>query len=957
MVSGANVTITNEQTAGKYTAATNERGEFTVGFLPVGVYTVEVQMPGFKSFRETGLRLAAGQELRYPVALQLGEVSEQVTVTGEAPIIQNVNPTIVKTFLNEQVKELPLSQRDWTRLLYIDPGARRGDQNVTFNGLASRGNTITVDGTEASGDIEQPTLSFYQNFNVIKTVSLEAIQEVQLTKGVMTAETGLAFGANVNLVTKQGTNEPHGSVFYNWQNNILNARNLFNPKPQPMAPVRFHQFGGSMGGPIIKDKLFLFGVFEGYRDRNSSISSDRVFTREFRDTAIARVPAYKPYFDRIALPTDPYAPGANEGIYRAAMLGSRSDNHMVLRGDYRISGSNSLTSRYTRGRPESYGQPTGGNSTLRKYLGVLEAVTTSFTHFAPTWSGETRVGINRTYFRRIDTWWESKVARINITGLPSPGGGGGLLQGGWTWSIEQVLSKNRGRHSVKSGFLFRQRAHEREDDRIPTVSYLNLDRFYANQPNTASFAFGNRHFHAISNDTGVFFQDDFKLRPNLMLNLGLRWEYQSVYKERDNILIAPDGIEGAIATPQRFRPPDKAYRPDYNNFSPRLGFAWSLDSAGKNVIRGGAGLYYSPFALIDLLYMAQVIGPKNDLPFSMALDQGEVTRLGLKYPTSNAEVIPLVSGRNFPKGYWVFPNNMRNPYNIQWTTDYQRQLSGTTALQVGYVGNHSLKLTVLENTNIVNRTTGQRPWPQILQFQYVNGANSAYYHALQMRLQQRLFQGLTGNLSYNWARGMSYLGTSELGSGGPQNDEFCYRCDKAAYDRGQRIMADWIYEPPIEKWLRLGNVGRNLFGGWQLAGIVEAQTGDAINVSQQGGRPDTNGTAPYLKQGYKGRYQWLNPAAFSLVPLNSLSSRPIRPGNVGRNSVIGPGFWNVDLALSRNFRMREGMRLQVRFDMFNAFNHFNLGSVDLNLSAPATFGLIRSVGTERRAQLNARLVF
>ena len=278
VIPGATVTVINEETAGKYEAITNDQGEFTLSFLPVGTYTVEVKMAGFKRFRETSLQLVSGQELRYTVHLELGGISDQITVTGQAPMIQNVNATVRKTFANDQVKELPLSQRDWTRLLYLDPGARRADQNVTFNGLASRGNTITVDGTEASGDIEQPTLAFYQNFNVVKTVSLEAIEEVQLTKGVMTAETGLTFGANINLVTKGGTNELHGSIFYNWQNNVLNARNLLNPEPQPMAPVRFHQFGGSVGGPVIKDKLFFFGVYEGYRDRNSSISNDMVFT-------------------------------------------------------------------------------------------------------------------------------------------------------------------------------------------------------------------------------------------------------------------------------------------------------------------------------------------------------------------------------------------------------------------------------------------------------------------------------------------------------------------------------------------------------------------------------------------------------------------------------------------------------------------------------------------------------
>ena len=207
------------------------------------------------------------------------------------------------------------------------------------------------------------------------------------------------------------------------------------------------------------------------------------------------------------------------------------------------------------------------------------------------------------------------------------------------------------------------------------MNYTTLARFMTNEPNTAAFSFGNRHFHAISNDTGLFFQDDFKLSRNLVINLGLRWEYQSVYKERDDILVAPDGIEGAIAIPQRFRPPDEAYQPDYNNFSPRVGFAWSMDSGGKNVLRGGFGMYYSPFALIDLLYMAQVVGPFNDLPFSMSFDQAEVIRLGLKYPASNAKSSRRSRERTSPRDIGSSPTicGTHTISSGRWTTSGSSQ--------------------------------------------------------------------------------------------------------------------------------------------------------------------------------------------------------------------------------------------------------------------------------------------
>lgn len=954
----AQVTMTSTTTGAVYNTTSDERGDFTVGFLPVGSYTLTVEAKGFKTYRRTDLEFTSGQELRLTVPMELGAMTEQVVVQAEAPLVQNASVTLRDTLSTTQVMELPQARRNITALLSLQNGIRDGGEGrFQFNGLASGGSTITVDGTDASGDAEQQTTSMYQNFNFINVISQEAVQEVQVSKGVMTAEVARTFGGNINVVTKSGTNQFHGTLFENFQNDLLNARYSFLSPTAAKPPIRFNQFGGSFGGPAIKDKLFFFGTYEGYRQTAFQALSGNVPTREFRAQAIAAVPAYQLFLDRFPSPTESYAPGATTGLFLGAGSTTASENHAVARVDYNIGSNDRLAVRYTRSRPQQV-QPRVVESNSRLFSGMSEVGNVNYTKASSSWTSESRFGINMMDISRLDgIWTGNKVPGLSLTGGFSDSGEG-LGQGGYIWSLEEVFAKTVGRHSLKAGGIFLRRTPGRWNEEVPVLSYQNVADFLANRPVSVTVTFGTTPFEGRSWETGVFFQDDFRVSPRLILNLGLRYEYFGVYKERDGRFFNPDGPVSAVKVPPVLRSPDSAYNGDFNNFTPRVGFAWNLDRDGKNVVRGGIGTFVAPFTIINF---QTNIFTSLDIPFRSVFSGSDLTSLGLKYPVYNTEVTKLISGRPVPRGYLTFDPNNPNPYNVQWTLDYQRQLTSSLVLQTGYTGNKAMKITASNQFNLPDRFTNVRPYPDSLQFVYQDASDFSYYHAWQTSLRKRFSGGLMFNGHYTWARAMSIGGGDfTWAASGNYQDENNWRADKgpANLDVRHRFVSDLVYEAPIDRWFNLTGAARTLLAGWQISGILNVQSGSAFQVSQSNPRPgqraDYIGGSPYANGA--DPLQFLNTAAFARVPVVAVSGQTARPGTLGKNSLRGPGLWTTNLALGKNFHFSERVRFQIRGEAFNAFNHVNYNNPTSEITSP-TFGRILGAGQERRMQLSARFSF
>jgi outer membrane receptor for ferrienterochelin and colicin len=314
-VPNAQATLKNVLTGLSQTVVSNGAGEFTFTFVPVGTYDLTVTAIGFETYFQRGLTLAAGQNLRLQIALQMGNVKSMVTVTGEQTLVNAVNAQQETTLSNRDITQLPMARLDWTQLLSLNTGAApNGSGEVTMNGIAPSAFTITVDGTNATADPEYNTLSLPSNFNTIKIMSPDAIQEVSVTKGIAPAEIAGTMSGNVNVITKSGTNEFHGDLFENNQVAAYNARNSLLASK---TGDTFNQYGGSFGGPILHDKLFFFTAYEGLQERAFQVVSGSVPTPLFLSRALAANPAYAATLRYYPQPTSSYAATALTAQYLA----------------------------------------------------------------------------------------------------------------------------------------------------------------------------------------------------------------------------------------------------------------------------------------------------------------------------------------------------------------------------------------------------------------------------------------------------------------------------------------------------------------------------------------------------------------------------------------------------------------------------------------------------------------
>ncbi len=949
-VPSAQITLLNEGTNARTNATTDSTGEFTVAFLNVGSYTMTIEAKGFKTQKRTGLAASAGQRIGAEVQLEVGSVTEVMEISSALPLLNTVSAEQREAKTETQVRELPLSRRDWTNIIGLGTGVANQGTGISMNGLPGAGFRLTVDGTDAEGDPEVPSLGMAQNFNPIRTVSLEAIAELDVTKGIPSAEVANTMSGGINIITKNGSNDFHGSLFLNNQVEDFAARPQFATTKGPLV---YNQFGGSAGGRIIRDKLFFFGVYEGYRQRRALTISGNVPTAEFRARAIAAVPAYKPFLDLFPLPTAAAAPGAINAFFVRNAPNAGQDNHGVTRVDYYFKQNLSMNARYTRGRP-LVENPRIAQDNSQVFSGISESGTLNFLYSRPTWSNETRFGVNHNEVSRIDGIFTLGLAGISGN-LGFGTGGETLTRAGETISFENVSAKTIGRHNIKMGGIFLRRNVRRENEESPDMQYANEADFLANIPSRVQVTWGVNPFQMTQWQVGGFVQDDFRVNRRLTLNLGIRYDYFSVPQERDNRLF---NLSNFGTGP--LRPSTSIYGADRNNFAPRVGFAYTADKSAKTVVRGGFGIFVNPRNMlggpVDLVQNA------IDEPFRRVFSRAEALQFPvLRYPVVNANVLPLVKGAALAPSTLI-SEEFRNPYSVQMQLGVQRQLTNDLVLETGYVGTRGLKLNMVRDLNQVDRVTGVRPIPALGQFRYYDGSERSRYESWQTSLRKRMANNFLFNAHYTWSKTLSFSdGDLVLNSQRPQdNNNLRAEWGPAPTDVNHRFAADTLYELPFTRLSAAkSTAGRLLLAGWQLTSITTIQSGSAFSIgnpsSIPGQRLDYIGGAPYASDPRTNLF-YLNRAAFQEVPIITASGAPARPGNLGRNAMRLPGFWNVDIGLAKNFAFTERMRLQLRGDFLNAFNHTVFSSVDSNIRS-ANFGKFTGTRGARVIQLNARFTF
>lgn len=983
VIPGAKVTLIHNGTGAVTEKFTDAQGEAVFTFLRVGTYTLRAESKGFKRQESSGFELTAGQQIRNTFSLEIGASTETVQVDANVPLINTVSSEQINSFEAIKVRELPLARRNFSNLLSLGTGVVSTGDSIRMNGVGKNGVAFSVDGTDAGGNPEGRASSGFGRPNLIDIMSIEAIQEVDTVKGVPSAEYGNIVGGQVNLLSRSGTNQWHGSLFENFQAEELNARNqLIATKPGST----FNQFGGSIGGPIVKNKLFIFGVYEGYRDRAFTVVQENVPTPRLRNDMLAGLPAYKQLLDFVPLPNQPYAATADVGLYRDPRSSIRNDNHADIRSDLRIGQMSNLAFSYSRGRPTQLVPRSYINgSNDRDFLVWNERGTLAYTTGGATWTSESRFGYNladtgrydRFFFEQKDPSGKPEVLPFGRSvfriatnlGWNSPDHEYYMLEGR-TVNFDQKIALQRGKHGLKFGFSYRSDCCQKTNPEAPLISYTSRADLIANIPTEVAPVFGNGEFRGVQRSLGFFAQDDWRIRPNLTLNIGLRYDsfgnFVPKAKEtaKETGLYNPDGLLDSntfAVGPLRDRNnPVQADR--WVNLGPRIGFSYDPQSNGKMAIRGGFGILFSS-QVTGALQAAVQPGPNT--PFRIRFSRADSERLGLKWGTYADDIAVALAKDSAARGvtniFSIYNPQLQNPYSMHFNLGFQRAITNTLALESAFVGTRGVKFLMHRWANNQDRITGLRPNPLLNVNYYVDNTQQSIFTSWQTSLRKRFSHGLTGSINYTWGKGLSTaggdIGAYYQGDGDARTQEFNFpKADRGPNtgDIRSYFNAEWVYEVP--QLYKAGRFAKSILGGWQLSGIVLARTGEPVTLSQTGAlqinRPDYVGGQVYLDD-YRDTLQYLNRSAFALVPLGAVSRAPIRPGNVGNGAIRAPGLVNLDFSIGKSIAITETAKIQIRADMFNALNHTNLTGLRTSLN-DAFFGRLLGTAGARVVQLNTR---
>ncbi len=974
VVPHASVTVTNQGTSAQTTLEASDAGNFVASALPLGNYVVAATASGFGTATSSVITLNVGATVHVNLNLAVAATTESVAVTGTPSTVDTSSTSTGVNLNTAQVENLPVNGRDVMDFLEVTPGAvataGAGFQN-SVNGMESvfTGVNVLLDGADATRiDINgTPNTEGNQESRVTRA-SVDSIQEINVLNTGYNAEYGRSLGPVVNLITKSGSNEWHGELFDFFRNEDLNARNFFEHAPgEGKQPFKLNQFGGNASGPLVKDKLFFFVNYEGVRQHITTFS-------DFNETpsALLRsqfVPAMQPILNDLpALPANPLAvPGTGGDLvyYSAAFPDILHEDTGSVKVDYNITSNDRLAMRYNINDSESditYGINQGQVETLplRTQFGRIDETHT----FGPSLLNEFGLAVDR--FHSV-TGTDTSLPIIqgffvNLGSLP----GTELynqINANTSYQVLEALTKTVGRHTLKFGADIRFVRSNTQLDSNEVFSFGSFSDLANDRPFTLS-TLGYPMLGLNNSNWDFYAQDDWRLKPGLTINFGLRYEYNTVISESHGRLSNFD------AGTQSFIPSsESAYQPDRNNFAPRLGFSWDPFNKGRTVIHGFGGIFYLPM----------LVGALNSLSSNIPAYAGEslnAFQVALAYPEPNPPVIPGT------QNVQAFLRNSRDSYSQQWLFGVQQQVAPRTVLEVNYTGSKNMNLPAgaafagLE-VNPLNPLTGTRPYPNFGDERVLGNFLQSNYNAMQVQLRHRAGR-LNFDANYTWSHEID----NTLNVFETFEDPYNYNADHASGDIDVRnnLSADAVYSLPDLK----GSHGwvHALLGEWQASSIFQARSGLPLNVTLESGffappfRPDYIGGGSNYLAGAHWPDSSLNPAVYA-VPADY--NQTLTVGTLGRNTARGPAFYQWDFSAMKFFPLSEKMKLQFRADLFNILNHPNFANPDTGLCSAialptatagpvctpnpnfgrsgSTISSLVGTGTSRQAQLALKLIF
>jgi hypothetical protein len=1021
VVANAAVTVTNTGTGVTKTLHTDSNGDFVASALQFGNYVVSSTASGFSESKSQQIVLNVGATVHVKLTMSVAAATESVVVTGTATTVDTTSSTAGTTLSAEQVSNLPINGRDVSSFLNIAPGSinSTGFFQGSVNGLENifTGLNITVDGQSATrGDINGFLGTEGQEAARVTRSSLDSIQEIDFNNSGYTAETGHSLGPQMNIITKAGTNEFHGTLFEFFRNNAMDARDYFDNGAK-QQPLRLNQFGGNIGGPIIKNKFFFFANYEGVRQTiNRVLPFNETLSQHARSSIADFVPNFgKPGFEGgpnllkpvllsqlMPIPAncmgDPapvpcqvkdgegnvipelvYAPVSlpttlreDTGSFRLDY--NATDNDRIF---FRYNISDSLTV-YTSGPNAGQVSP----QKLRNQLGKIDYTRT----FSSTLLNQFSVSVTRFY---SDTNSNTSDSNAATTGTPLVGFSGfftdlGSLPG--PNSFNQItpytqyelfdnVTKVIGTHSLKVGAQIRLNRFNESLRPQQTYSYGSFSDLENNVPFLLQ-KIGFPGSVGIRNSNWDFYvQDDWRVTRKLTLNIGLRYDYNTVWRERKNQIANFDPATQTIL-PNTQAP----YNAPKSDFAPRLGFSFDPFGTGKTVIHGYGGLFYMPMYLSFSLTsnIPELASYNADLFHAIGFYPNPL--FSVAYPSPNP---PLVAGT---QNVYAFPRNPKDPYSTNWLFGIQQEVAKNTVLTINYTGNKTQHMQsgvsfAQINLNPANPFPPQaRPLSGFANEAFLDDILSSRYNALQVQLRHNLGD-LQFEANYTWSHEFDDL-VNVFAPGGTFSNPFDPNSDWGSGDIDVRhnLTASMVYNLPQLKDRNM--LMRGVLGGWQTSNIFQTRSGLPVNVTLVGGFFG-NGVRPNIVPGQNpiapgGSWQngMYNTAAFTPPP--GYDGTPGQNlGNAPRNALRGPAFFQWDWSGMKSFPISEKAKLQFRVDLFNILNHPNFSSPDGGICKSFTpgkcvrndkFGVVSSTvagasqgmignGTARQTQLSLKVVF
>ena len=1047
-IAGAKVTVTDVERGTVRTIVTDEAGEYVVPDLVPGKYSVRGEANGFKSFERKGLQLEVAKDIRVDLELTAGDNTEVVVVTSEIPMLDSTTSTLGGTLSNQTINDLPLNGRNYQNLLQLQPGIMNypggGTSTHSSNGIRPEDNVYLVDGME---NVEPFNGGSIINGNALAgdaatVLPIDAIQEFNVEVNPP-AEYGWKPGAVVNVGLKSGTNELHGTAYAFGRDTALDARNFYNPAGSPQTPVALEQFGATAGGVIIKNKLFYFGGYEGQRytvGNSYSVAVPETTAQTTPDSANS-LPNAIAALQTAGIPVSPVSLklagctagtsiactggvfGANNGTSPNLSVGFPNEvtgNNGLVKIDYHLNDNNTISGMYFFG--DSNGTLADKQYVQPQYLTLLHTraqVADGHWTWTPnsSWVNEAHFGYSRMYqpvfpgdqnvlasTYGLDTGVTNPLLgglpSISISGFTALGNGANhpkIIGPDESFDFIDNVSRLYGKHAIKFGGEVRKYLVDQGTFRSArgTIKFSKnsafhgatpLEDFFAGLPSQGSIQVGDPTRHLSQWSYAGFVQDDWRIRPRITLNLGLRYEFSTPPSDSQDLLGNFDPTLGLVQVGQQI---GSIYKPDYRNFSPRLGIAWDVTGDGTTIVRAGGSIIYDTLSMDVLISQQQTSNAPtlglgviptgaliNGVPGTGTIDASSVTLPGSQLNwngTVFANATTVTCSNGSPCSILGMDQNFRTPYVSTWTLNVQHSFGGNLSAEVAYVGNHGTKLPGIVDINQATPGSGWTPaaiatgapdttaeqasrpfnsaFPYLGFINYIKGIYSSNYNGLQATLRGKNYHGVSFLAAYTYSHALDYSSENWNQYTPQDSTNPAGQYGNSDWDIRHRFTLSMTYEIPGKK------MRGQLLEGWQLNSIISLQSGapwttadtvdDISGTGEFADRWDFFGNASDFTSGpnpipyFSGTS---NPGCVArattpgmLASLTSFgcyqkgNSYLLPPalgtfGTAGRNIFRDSGYRNWDLSVVKAFKFRERLTAQFRAELFNVLNHPNIAN-------------------------------